>query len=92
VSALVIADSTIRRPVLVALPRLHFYDDQRAAIPSDEIGLAIARRQAIVTGNNDVTLPPQKAMRQILAAATESERRSPAPPPREVPESIREIA
>src|SRR4029078_3667166 len=72
VSALVTAHRASRRSILVALPRFHFDDDQRVAVPSDQVRLAIARGKTVVASHNGVALPPQKAVRQILTAPAQS--------------------
>ena len=43
-----LAHGTIGRTIFAALPRLHLDENQFVSLPSDDIGLRIARRESII--------------------------------------------
>ena len=90
VGALFLTDSALWQSVLVASSRLYFYENQMLAFPGDQIGFGIACRQAIIAGHDDKAFAAQVAVREVLAAAAESQLRIPGPLPGRLPEPVKQ--
>jgi hypothetical protein len=88
VDALFLANSPLRRTILLASARFYLYKNQMLAFPRDHIRFGIARRQPVIASDNDEAFAPQVTMGQVLTTAAGGQVRIPAPPPRGVPKPV----
>ena len=65
------ADGAFGSAEFIALARLDLYENQRVAVPSDQIDFAGSGAGAIVAGDHHDAGAPQVAMRDVFAAAPE---------------------
>ena len=75
VGALIVADGALRRPEIGRFPRLYFDEDQRLAIPGDQVRFGVAGGKPIVAGDDDDSrVRAKEAMGKVLSAAAKSQR------------------
>ena len=82
-------DRPVGRAVIISGARFHFDKNQALPLPGDQIDLARSRRpRPKIARNNREPLPPQKPVRQVLAAPSSSQIGIGAAPARSVAETV----
>ena len=89
--ALLLSDSSLRRPKISRFPRFNFNENQNLALPGNQIRLGVSRRQTIIARNDDESAFAQITMRQILASPPQRKRGRPLPSSRDMPQPIEKL-
>src|SRR5262249_22828227 len=63
-------DGRFRRSEIRRSSRFDFHECQFVVVPCDDIDLAASRGHAVVTRHHRAAVPPQMAMREVLADAS----------------------
>ena len=63
------SDGAVRSTEFIGLPGFDLDEDQRVAVPSDQVNLACPRPEAVIPGDHDDTGTLQVPMGNIFAAA-----------------------